>query len=75
MNKYLERIHCLGKKKNARVVIPETNDNRVQEAATKLKDLSFQIIDNQDMYGQIDIYLDYINSLPFTKNWQKKNKL
>ncbi|SVE44583.1 uncharacterized protein METZ01_LOCUS497437, partial [marine metagenome] len=59
----------MGKESNARIVLPESNDNRVKEANAELQKLGFNIVYNQDFQDQMDIYLDYINSLPFTKNW------
>ena len=73
LNKYRKRILNMGKETNARIVLPESRDKRVQEATTELTSLGFHIIYNQDLQDHMDIYLDYINSLPFTENWPAEN--
>ena len=63
----------MGKESGARIVLPEINDKRVQEAVTKLNLLGFEVINHADFQDNFDTYLDYINALPFTDNWPEKN--
>ena len=73
MNKYRERILNMGKETDAQIVLPEIRDKRVQEAVTELTSLGFKVVYNQDFQDNIDIYLDYLNTLSFTKNWPAEN--
>ena len=73
MNKYRERILNMGKETDARIVLPEIRDKRVQEAVTELTSLGFKVVYNQDFQDNVDIYLDYLNTLSFTKNWPAEN--
>ncbi len=73
MNKYREQILNMGKETDARIVLPEIRDKRVQEAVTELTSLGFKVVYNQDFQDNIDIYLDYLNTLSFTKNWPADN--
>ncbi|SVE41923.1 uncharacterized protein METZ01_LOCUS494777, partial [marine metagenome] len=63
----------MGKESGARIVLPEINDKRVQEAVTKLNLLDFEVINHADFQDNFDTYLDYINALHFTDNWPEKN--
>ena len=73
MNKYRERILNMGKQTDARIVLPEIRDKRVQEAVTELTSLGFKVVYNQDFQDNVDIYLDYLNTLSFTENWPAEN--
>ena len=73
MNKYRERILDMGKQTDARIALPEIRDKRVQEAVTELTSLGFKVVYNQDFQDNVDIYLDYLNTLSFTKNWPAEN--
>ncbi len=73
INKYRKRIFSMGKEASARILLPEIGDKRIQEASTELTSLGFDILYCQDFQYRMDIYLDYINSLPFTKNWPSEN--
>ena len=68
-NKSRERILNMGKETDARIVLPEISDKRVQEAVTELTALGFKVVYNQDFQDNVDIYLDYLKTLPFTKNY------
>jgi len=63
----------MGKESGARIVLPEINDKRVQEAVTKLNSSGFEVINHADFQNNFDTYLDYINAIPFTDNWPEKN--
>ena len=73
MNKYRERILNMGKEASARILLPEIGDKRIQEASAELTSLGFHVVYNKDFQDKLDIYLDYINTLPFTKNWPIEN--
>ena len=73
INKYRKRILNMGKEASARILLPEIGDIRIQEASAELTSLGFDILLYQDFYDRMDMYLDYINSLPFTKNWPAEN--
>ena len=48
MNKYRERILKMGMESGARIVLPEINDKRVQEAVNELISLGFEILIHAD---------------------------
>ena len=73
MNKYRERILNKGGKTGARIILPEHGDKRVQDAGDELTLLGFKIVHSEDFQNHADIYLDYINTLPFTENWPVEN--
>ena len=73
MNKYRERIFIMGKESGARIILPEIDDKRVQEAITELISSGFEILNHDDFQENLDTYLEYINKLPFTDNWPEKN--
>ena len=68
MNKYRERIFIMGKESGARIILPEIDDKRVQEAITELISSGFEILNHDDFQENFDTYLEYINKLPFTDN-------
>ena len=69
MNKYRDRIINMGKKNNSRIILPEVNDKRIQEASSELSAMGFHILNPMDFQNNRDYYLDYINGLTFTDNW------
>ena len=73
MNKYRERILNMGKETDARILLPEIGDKRIQEASAELTSLGFKVVYNQDFQDNVDIYLDYLNTLSFTENWPAEN--
>ena len=73
MNKYRERLLSKAKETDARIVLPEIGDKRVQEAITELTTLGFNVVQNADFQDNTDIYLDFLNTLPFTENWPAEN--
>ena len=73
MNKYRERVLNKGKETDACIVLPEIGDKRVLKAVAKLSSLGFKVVHNQDFQNNVDIYLDYLNTLSFTKNWPAEN--
>ena len=73
MNKYIDRILSLGIKSDAKIIIPEVTDLRVKKALVKLQKLGFEVVDIKEMTHHKDKYLEYLNSLAFTKHWPKNN--
>ena len=73
MNKYRDRIINLGKEAGAQIVLPEMTDVRVREAARELISMDFDILNIEDFQDNLDIYLDFLNKLPFTDNWPADN--
>jgi phosphotransacetylase len=73
MNKYQERVLNKAKETGARIVLPEIGDKRVQEAIIELTTLGFKIVHIADFQDNTDIYLDFLNTLPFTENWPAEN--
>ena len=55
----------MAREASARILLPEIEDRRIQEASTELTSLGFEILCHQDFEDQMEIYLDYINALPF----------
>jgi phosphate acetyltransferase len=72
-NKIRDKILNLGKEIEAQIILPEIHDCRVLEAKDELVRLGFNILSIDDYKENIDIYLDYIAGLPFTKNWPVEN--
>ena len=72
-HKYRKRIINLGKEAGAQIVLPEINDACVVEAAKQLSSMGFNILQIEDFQDNVDIYLDYIDRLPFTDNWPADN--
>ncbi len=72
-HKYRERIINLGKEAGAQIVLPEKEDPRIGEAAKELSSMGFHILQIEDFQDNVDLYLDYLNSLPFTDNWPTDN--
>ena len=73
MNKYRERILRMGKETGARLVLPEINDNRIQDARQELVSMGFQVLNHEDFEEKIEFYLDFIQQQPFTDNWPEEN--
>ena len=73
MNKYRERILRMGKETGARLVLPEINDNRIQDARQELVSMGFHVLNHEDFEEKIEFYLDYIQQQPFTANWPEEN--
>ena len=69
MYKYRDRIINLGKEAGAKIVLPEISNARIEDAAKELTSMGFNILQIEDFQGNVDLYLDYLNTLPFTNNW------
>ena len=73
MHKYRDRIINLGKEADANIILPETRNPRIKDAAKELTSMGFNILRIEDFQENIDVYLDYLNTLPFTNNWPANN--
>ena len=54
MNKYRERIFIMGKESGARIILPEIDDKRVQEAISELISSGFEILNHDDFQENLD---------------------
>ena len=69
MESFKQQILDRGLQLNARVLIPEINDCRVQEATENLQSMGYNI-ENIDKYiHKYDEYLEMLSQLKFAKNW------
>tara|TARA_B110000438_G_scaffold259202_1_gene268454 strand:+ start:874 stop:1791 length:918 start_codon:yes stop_codon:yes gene_type:complete len=68
-----DKILSFGKDSNADIVLPEIDDSRIIKAKSELIRMGFNILSTKDYEENLDIYLDYINKLPFTNNWPTEN--
>ena len=59
---------------SARIYLPEINDKRVNEAASELVKLGFNIINHELINDKLDIYKNIISKKKFTFNWSDKMK-
>ena len=62
INKYRKRILNMGKEASARILLPEIGDKRIQEAASELTSLGFNVVYNQDKYPFDPDNPEYIKS-------------
>ena len=69
MYKYRDRIINLGKEAGAKIVLPEISNARIEDAIKELTSMGFNILQIKDFQENVDLYLDYLNTLPFTNNW------
>ena len=73
MNKYLDRIINLAKEKNARIILPEIHDKRIQEASTELQSIGFDVLNHEECRENITFYIDFLKKKSFTANWPHNN--
>ena len=73
MNKYRDRILSMGKKTGARIILPESEDQRIREAIVELNSLGFNVVQNEEFQDKTERYMDYLSTLPFTNNWPTEN--
>jgi phosphate acetyltransferase len=75
---YQKRIMQAALESKARIILPEGDDIRIQEAKIELLNIGFTILDINDSTTDIEKYIDNISRLKFTRNWtldQKKTYL
>ena len=68
MYKYRDRIINLGKETGAKIILPEISNARIEDATEELTSMGFNILRIENFQENVDLYLDYLNTLPFTKN-------
>ena len=68
MNKYVDRIINLAKEKNARIILPEIHDKRIQEASTELQSIGFDVLNHEEYRENITFYIDFLKKKSFTDN-------
>ena len=72
MANYRDRIIQLGKETQARLVLPEMEDKRVNQAVDELRSMGFNILNTEDFQQRRDRYLELLTSQPFSENWPFK---
>ena len=74
LNKYQERIFETGRKKNAKLVLPEIGDPRVSLAKRKLSDFGFKFIETQDFRKNENQYRETLEQKHFFKKMSEEAK-
>lgn len=69
MNTIKEQIINRGLKSNARIILPEVNDDRIKAAAQELISIGYNIVSVDDCKSHYDSYLDMLSRMKFCKNW------
>ena len=67
-NSYLKSLFERASSSDASILIPESDDLRVQEAIIKLKSLNFNILDINN-FNDDEKYFNFISNKKFTDNW------
>ena len=67
-NKYLNNLFDLALSNKSSLLIPESDDIRIQKAVKKLKDIGFNILDIND-FNNNDKYYHFLLDKKFTNNW------
>ena len=57
MYKYRDRIINLGKDTGAKIILPETSNSRIEDAAKELTSMGFNILQIEDFQENVDLYL------------------
>jgi len=57
---------------NARIILPESKDERVRKAIVILKDLGFKIINSDTLKDKFQTYKESIRKKKFTNNWTEQ---
>ena len=69
-NNFLKNLIDRALEKKASIILPETNDKRINDAIQELKKLGFNILDVND-FSEDDKYIEYILQKKFSENWPK----
>ncbi len=72
MNKYFQKILDEAKSFDAKIVIPETGDERLDSAKKELTHLGCNILDVEDFANKKSEYIDLLSKREFSKNWSKE---
>ena len=51
-----------------KLILPEQNDSRIQEAQNELLDIGFNIVDIKT-FSEFDLYKEHLKTKKFTYNW------
>ena len=65
-NNFLKNLIDRALEKKASIILPETNDKRINDAIQELKKLGFNILDVND-FSEDDKYIEYILQKNFLK--------
>ena len=57
---------------NAKLVLPEVSDKRIQDACNELRKIGIKVINFQEINCQEKKYINYLSELKFAKNWSNK---
>ena len=69
MNSIKEDIIDRGLQSNAKILLPEIDDPRVQEAIKELTSIGYKIVSIDDYKDNYDSYLEMLSTMKFCKNW------
>ena len=69
MKSFKDKIISRGLESNATILIPEVDDERIQEATLKLRSIGYNIRDVNEYVEHYDEYLEMLSKLKFAKNW------
>ena len=72
MKKYLDRIIKMGKDNNARLLLPEIQDDRIKKGIVELKKNGFNILSHIDFQYKLQNYIEFIKTKSFTNNWPEE---
>ena len=67
LNKFQERIIEIGRKKSAKLILPERDDPRVSLAKRQLRELGYDLLEPEDFSSRETQYQEiFVNILSFT---------
>tara|TARA_B100000945_G_scaffold271836_1_gene233985 strand:+ start:363 stop:1286 length:924 start_codon:yes stop_codon:yes gene_type:complete len=72
MKNYINRIIEMGKENNARLILPETQDDRIRNGIIELKKNGFNILSPIDYQYKLNSYIEFIKKKSFTNNWPEE---
>jgi len=72
MKNYIKRIIEMGKENNARLILPETQDDRIKNGIIELKRNGFNILSPIDYQYKLNSYIEFIKKKSFTNNWPEE---
>ena len=73
MGNYTELIRKKAVDSNARILLPESTDHRVQKAAAEMEDMGFTLLEVENYRENSDKYFEYIKRKSFTNHWPDDN--
>ncbi len=69
MSSVKNQIIDRGLQTNAKIILPEIEDGRINEATQELKAIGYNIVSVDDYSNNHDEYLDMLSRMKFCKNW------